>query len=309
MGLAFLLLLLQDSTGKAKSAALHVEGFDLPESEFEFTLKAGPGEKKFKSYEVKFPSAVKTDLEANNTVPGTIWVPVSDKPVPGLVIVHFIGGNHDILATVGEALARDGIASIFFKLPYYGSRNGGQGLKGLARAATSKDLKEFLRQSILDVRRARDVLAATPGVDASRVGVLGVSLGALIGAAAAGIDPTFSHVVLIDGGADLAKIIFHRSRETQFIADKLAQENMDEAKARELFAPVDPLTYASHLPADRCVLFNMKQDEVIPKDCTEALVEKIGGKPRQFWYDGKHTWVGLYVVGIVYETKKFILGE
>jgi hypothetical protein len=53
----------------------------------------------------------------------------------------------------------------------------------------------------------------------------------------------------------------------------------------------------------------MKQDEVIPKDCTEALVEKIGGKPRQFWYDGKHTWVGLYVVGIVYETKKFILGE
>jgi dipeptidyl aminopeptidase/acylaminoacyl peptidase len=212
------------------------------------------------------------------------------------------------LENVGTALARKGIAALYFKLPYYGDRNGGQGQKGLARAAAAKDILAFFHQAVADVRRARDVLAAMPGVDSRRVGVLGVSLGAVIAATAAGVDPTFPYVILVVGGADLAKIIFHGSDETKFMADKLSKEGMDEAKTREFFKEVDPATHAGRIGADHCLLVHMKHDEVFPKESVDLLADKIG-KPTRISYDGKHTWVAIYAMAIVDETKKFVDGR
>lgn len=306
-------LLVQDLPGKTKSAPLRFQEsdgllrkFETPETEFDFAVNETAVDKKFKTYDLRFPSAIRTDLDANNTVPGKIWIPAGEKPAPALVLVHFIGGNHDVLETVGIALARRGIGALYFKLPYYGDRGGGQGRRGLARAASAQDVLAFFHQAVADVRRARDVLASMPGIDGARVGVLGVSLGAVIAATTAGVDPTFPYVILVVGGADLGKIIFHGSDETRFMVEKLAKEGLDEAKTREFFKEVDPATHASRIGTDRCLLFSMKHDEVFPKESVDALADRIG-KPAHVWYDGKHAWIAIYLMAIVDETKKFIL--
>jgi dienelactone hydrolase len=317
MNLLALLLLscAAQDTIKTRSAALKFEdsepalkSHESPAAEFQFTLAPGEERKKHKRFRVEFPSAIRTNLEANNSVPGSVWVPVQDQAAPGLVLVHFLGGNHSILESVAVSLARQGIASILFELPFYGPRNGGTGRKAILEGASPDDLVKFMRQAISDVRRARDVLAAVPGVDSGRIGLLGVSLGALIGAATAGIDPTFHRVILVVGGGDLARILFHGSDETRPIKEKFEKEGFDQARAREHLKEVDPLTFASRLPAERCLLIHMKSDEVIPRECADGLADRIG-KPRRIWHEGTHKWVGLYVLSIIEETRGFVLGD
>ena len=59
----------------------------------------------------------------------------------------------------------------------------------------------------MDVRRAADFLRSRPEVDPSRVGVTGISLGAIVGSTTAGVDGRFAKAVLTIGGGDLARIL------------------------------------------------------------------------------------------------------
>ena len=85
----------------------------------------------------------------------------------------------------GEAtLAHHGVCALFVKMPYYGPR---RPLGSTARMI-SLDPKESVRgmtQAVLDIRRATACLAGQAEVDGHRLGLFGISLGAITGALAA----------------------------------------------------------------------------------------------------------------------------
>src|SRR5581483_18989 len=134
-----------------------------------------------------------------------------------------------------------------------------------------------LHQTVLDVRRAGDWLAQRPDVEPSRVGLVGISLGAVVGSLTAGIDDHFGRSVFLIGGGDLPVIVMHGSKETAEAKAKLEKDGFTVDQLRERWRDVEPLTYASRIRPEEILLINADADEVIPLAATETLRAAMGG--------------------------------
>jgi dipeptidyl aminopeptidase/acylaminoacyl peptidase len=105
-------------------------------------------------------------------------------PPPAVVHAHGNAGNINWHTEFSSFLPREGISVLMFDYRGYGKSDLPKGR--LARA----DL-------VTDTKAALDYLASRPDVDPSRIGMYGVSLGGVIGLAAAADDPRARAVVSI----------------------------------------------------------------------------------------------------------------
>jgi len=90
------------------------------------------------------------------------------------------------------------VIALFFKQPYYGERGGKVGKAMLATG--SAIFMGGLEQGLQDARRAVDILAALPEVDASHIGITGISMGAIQSATVCGMEPRIHKAFLTLGG-------------------------------------------------------------------------------------------------------------
>jgi stage II sporulation protein D len=192
-------------------------------------------------------------------------------------------------------------------LPHYGPRRA----RDPARKRTllegpSEEVLPRLRQAVLDARRAGDWLAARPDVDSSRVGLVGISLGAILGSLAAGVDDRFSRGVFILGGGDIPAILFHGSREVAKSKRTLEEEGWTLEKLRERWKSVEPCTFASRLRPDDVLMINAEEDEVVPRACTEKLHDAIG-RPEIRWIRGGHYGIVLHLVPVLRDLTAHLL--
>ena len=56
-------------------------------------------------------------------------------------------------------------------------------------APQAEQLARAVRQTAVDVRRGLDYLGTRPDINSQKIGLVGVSLGAIIGTVTAGVDP------------------------------------------------------------------------------------------------------------------------
>ena len=227
-------------------------------------------------------------MPENNTVWCRFWQPKDGaKRRPAAVLLHWLGGNFDTLEIVGLRMAEHGIATLMLYMPGYGPR---RPKDSPTQKPTNKDMDAMIatmRQAVLDVRRAGDWLARRPDVEPSRIGLVGISLGAVIGSLAAGVDDRFGRSVFMIGGGDLPAIVMHGSKETAAAKERLEKEGLTVEKLRVLWKDVEPVTFASRVRPDEILLINAESDEVIPKDCTLALHAAMGS-PEIRWFKGGH---------------------
>jgi dienelactone hydrolase len=208
-----------------------------------------------------------------------------------------MGGSFAPEQALCRVLAQQGVAALMVWFPFYGKRRPKGGKKQMLSADVRASVR-FVRQAVMDVRRAGDWLASRPEIDRSRIGILGVSLGAVLGSLALGVDTNYRRAVLVIGGGDLAGIIFHGSRETKAIREAFLKQGYDEQKLRRQWEEIEPLTYAGRVNADGVVFINARADEVIPLRCTKALWKAMG-KPKVYWMEGGHYLAMLYIDRIV----------
>jgi dienelactone hydrolase len=279
--------------------------FDAP---FEFKTRSIRGGRETEQLEITFPSAVRSGHPEADTVTLLLWRPERPAPTPALIVVHYLGGSIKPLEEACATFARKGVAAALLYLPFYGPRRpAGAERAQILAAASPETLVTFLRQSVSDIRRARDALSRLPSIDPGRVGIFGISLGAIVGSLAAGVDGRFAGGIFVVGGGDLASIVFHGSAEAKPFRDGFERAGLDEAAARKALQPVDPLTYAFRLDGKRTRLYNCRGDEVIPSRCAESLAGSI---PRAeiTWLPGGHKWIALYTPSILAEAAEFIRG-
>jgi dienelactone hydrolase len=115
-----------------------------------------------------------------------------------VVILPITRGDFPTKA-VAAYLADRGIASLLFL-----SRSTFTG-------TAEKDFNTLASQFhdyVVEVRQALDWLALQPSIDSKRIGLVGMSLGAIVGSLTAGVDPRIRSEVLLLGGGDLPGIIF-----------------------------------------------------------------------------------------------------
>jgi dienelactone hydrolase len=266
---------------------------------FVYTIQLQHVNARHKIYAVTYPSPLRTELESNNTVPAEYYVPANlkaDEPRrPAVICLHILNGNYELERMLCTFLAESGVPAIMFKLPYYGERNPGEGRKVLARDPFL--FTACLKQAPLDVRRTVDVLAARPEVDAKRIGIAGISLGAIMAAGACGVEPRLQRAALLLGGGDLLRIVSD-AREVRAIREALARLPPDQRRSLDAaIAQSDPLTHAAALrqlgQSKRLLMINASEDEVIPRACTLKLAEAAGIKEQVVWIEGAGHYTAL----------------
>lgn len=177
---------------------------------------------------------------------------------------------------MARELARRGIAGAFIPLPYHISRTPkGKRSGENAIVPDPAELVKTMTQSISDIRRAYDVISQRPEIDATRLGITGTSLGAVVASLASGIDTRIQHGAYVVGGADLAHILWHSSRVV-LQRDQFRKLGYTESKLRELLMPIEPLEYLQNRTPVSAYVVGAKFDTVIPPSDTQKLIEALG---------------------------------
>jgi dienelactone hydrolase len=265
-----------------------LRGYEVSDRDFEWQLRETREGEKVTQYWLSFPSAVKSDVSENNTVWCRFWQPRDGaKRRPAAVLLHWLGGKFDTLEIVGLRMAEQGIATLMLYMPGYGPRRPKDGPKQKPMNQDMDTMIANMKQAVLDIRRAGDWLARRPDVEPSRIGLVGISLGAVIGSLTLGVDDHFGRSVFLIGGGDLPAIVMNGSKETAAAKERLLKEGLTVEQLRGLWKDVDPITFASRVRPDEILLINAESDEVIPKECTERLRAAMGS-PEIRWFKGGH---------------------
>ncbi len=140
-------------------------------------------------------------------------------------------------------------------------------------------------KSFINARRAIDLLVAREDVDKNRIGFVGHSYGAMIGAILAAVDKRIKTFVLLGG---LTRLTDHMRNSSwwQSFREAIPKETFEDFLAR--LRPLDPADYMGR-SAPAPILFQCaKYDEVVPQDDCRNLYQ-IANEPKQIkFYASRH---------------------
>lgn len=218
-------------------------------------------------------------------VPALLFVPLTASkahPVPCLALLHGMGQNIDSTIGLARYAAAQGYASLAIE-------EYGQGERALPEAQgkplTADYWQRFLLtgvpQTVVDVRRGLDYLQTRPNIDHKRLGLVGFSLGAVLGAVAAGVDTRLKANVLVSGGGDWAVILKYLAAEARTVGGQqiAGTENVDWTFVSALLSPEDPITFAPHIAPRALLMMNGRKDTTIIPQAAEALYQAAQSAP------------------------------
>lgn len=209
------------------------------------------------------------------TVTFELWrTRTASGPRPVIVIVPILAGKYVECEHLGRLMARSGYHSFFVwreeNLIPLSAGNG-----------DDEPLETKLRRAVGNVRRTLDWVLARPDVAPDRVGLVGISLGAICGTVLMAVEPRIGCGVLIMGGGDMAGIVAD-SRETPVRRYKLRQMKekglTDEGFRAAIRARLasDPLVFAPYIGAERVQQWIAKYDNRVPAPYQWKLWEALG---------------------------------
>ena len=218
-------------------------------------------------------------------VPALLFTPPGASaahPAPCLVLLHGLGGSKEQMAGMALAAAHAGYASL--AIDEYG-----QGERGPLKTVPGRQAEELattVQQSAVDVRRGLDYLATQPQIDSKKIGLAGVSLGAIIGTVASGVEPRLKAAVLISGGGDWGLILKTLASRSATVGgrDTSAFKTVDFAALNALLAPEDPLTFAPHIAPRSILMLGGRKDTTIVPQAQQELFDAAQQPKRIVWY-------------------------
>lgn len=259
-------------------------------------------------YLLDFPSPFKSPFPENNVVPAELYLPKERSgKIRAAIVLDILHGNAIVARGLSRGLASGGVAALYVPMAYYNARRPKDRAHERFIDSDPKRVADPAGQTVMDIRRAKAILAQRPEIDRDHIGITGVSLGGIIAALAAGVDGTFDRVCPILAGGDVASLTFH-TRETRVAKERLLARGIDLPKLENLLAPVEPTHFASRIDSKRCLMINAKNDEVIPKESTDKLWRSLG-EPTILWVPAGHYSAGLFLPTIRRTAVDFLKGN
>ncbi|MEM7682960.1 MAG: alpha/beta hydrolase family protein [Planctomycetota bacterium] len=204
---------------------------------------------------------------------------------PAVVIAHSLHPGLVVGNAMARGLARRGVHGLVVELPGFGERRPA----GVRYALT--ETVGRIPQGVADLRRARDVAAALPGVDPDRIGLAGVSLGGLFATLAGGLDGAFVRVELLSTGGQVARVLTEGAKDAYFAARALRAAGRTDAQIAATVNAMEPTVLAYRLAPTRTRLFAAADDQVFPMDSVRALAKAAGLSVETgglVWIAGNH---------------------
>ncbi len=195
-------------------------------------------------------------------------IPSGKGPFPAIILVHS-GAGRDAFFPFALELARAG--AIVLDL----------------QPTQMEPFDAMMRREVLDIRRARDLLAARPDVDSDRVAFVGHSMGAMMGAVVAGVDHRFRCFVFEAGLSGMTfHLRFSPHPEIRRIRESTSADQFQSLLAG--IAPYDAVHYLGHA-APAALLFQAARFDLGVSDKDYLDFFAAASEPKQLkWYDTGH---------------------
>jgi cephalosporin-C deacetylase-like acetyl esterase len=207
----------------------------------------------------------------------TLVTPASPSPGtrPGVLFLHWYepprptSNRTEFLAEAVE-LAQAGVTSLLVDTPW--------ATEGWFPKRDAAHDYEFTIAMTKDVRRALDVLLAQPGIDTSRVALVGHDFGAMWGALAAADDPRITHLVYMAG--------------TRSFTDWYLFTPKKEGTERDAFitklAPLDPIVALGKISPRPVLLQFGTKDQFVKNEAAQAMADAVKGPKTLKTYEFEH---------------------
>ena len=206
-------------------------------------------------------------------VPATLVLPAGEGPFAAVVFQH--GGGDakrgDYLAEA-EQLAGAGLASLLVDAPF--NRPGGRPWLTFRPA----DRAGYV-QNVIDLRRAIDVLAARPDVDARRIALVGHSYGGVLAGIVAGVDRRLAAVVVMAAPGRITDPLREEGRRARVPAARLS-------RYLAAMRAVDAIPYVGRATAP--LFFQFGRRDSMPAAWFRAYVGAAPRGARLKWYPAGH---------------------
>jgi cephalosporin-C deacetylase-like acetyl esterase len=137
---------------------------------------------------------------------------------------------------------------------------------------------EFTVEMAKNVRRALDALLAQPGIDKTRIAVVGHDFGAMWGALAAAADPRVTHFVYMAGTRSFT--------DWYLFTPKKEGAEKDAFVAR--LAPLDPIAALSRISPRPILLQFGTRDPFVKNEAAAAMADAVTGPKTMKTYDFEH---------------------
>jgi hypothetical protein len=243
---------------------------------------------KFDVFTVTLPSPVQNADPPNGTMYVEYYRPKREGKLPGVILLHHWGVvNPSAERKLAATLATRGIITAMLIMPYHLQRTPPRFKSGMAML--SPDVPRTVRsveQTVAEVGVLAQWLKSQPEVDPQRIGLAGISLGAVIGALALGQVHEFQAAVLILGGADVADIIWD-SPVTFKVRRELSKLGYTKSRLMEELAPIEPLNFLKPSDGRNVLMVNSMYDPMIRRYNALALWKALG-KPEIVWIEAGH---------------------
>lgn len=181
--------------------------------------------------------------------------PPGQGPFPGVVFLHWGGGNRSEFLDEALQFAKRGVVSLLIDAPWNW------------RGFVPRSPDDTPVQTVISIRRAVDLLVSRPDVDANRLGYVGHSLGATWGGVLAGVEKRITAYVLMAGYAR-PSVYYPSNAPSPFL---------------------DAIHHVGHAAPSPLFFQFAKQDEYVAKSAALEFYE-AGSDPKLIrWYDAMHS--------------------
>lgn len=155
-----------------------------------------------------------------------------------------------------------------------------------------ENLDPMIHRMILDHMRVIDWIEAQPALDASRVGIFGISMGGIKGAMLAPLENRIRAAIIGLAGGDLPHILAYSTepglakKRVEFLKERNLTAEQAEAELRKIIKR-DPLVYAPYVDPKKVLMVIARSDDVVPTAKGIELKEKMGN-PETIMLPGGH---------------------
>lgn len=211
-------------------------------------------------HDLSYASPVKGRVDAYLVVPN------GKGPFPVVLFAPGSNGTRDELIGDAQDLARHGVAGFLFTPPIL-RPNGPY----LTTCNAARDVATVV-QYVKEMRRALDVIASRPELDARRIGYVGFSLGADFGAILAGVDKRIDAYALQSGRGHFSVLPAADCKPAYGTA----------------YAAVDGVRYIRNAAPASVLIQNGTQDAIAPRADVLALYRAANGPKTLRFYRAGH---------------------
>ena len=224
--------------------------------------------------ELRFPSALTTPFDMNNTVVARLFRPAPDRaqgPRRAVIVLPQWNANAEGHVGLCRLFARFGLTAVRLSLPYHESRRPA----GLTRAdyIVSANIGRTLRanqQAVLDAKRVVDWLVSE-GYE--RIGIMGTSLGSCLSML------TMAHDSRIDVGAFnhvspyFADVVWRGLSTAHVRAGLDGHVSLEDL--RHLWMPISPWPFIDRVRGRPVLLVYARYDQTFPVDLSRAFLAEF----------------------------------